>query len=777
MTARTTDEVLQDIRILVKQKGYIYALCMILMDDFHINILELDNVNYRSRLSKNEVQLILGFLIQDIVSEEPPESPLSLLEYKKRTYKLFEELHHSTMQPLFQRFKETLNMEGDTPSIIPHPKSIFTGPNLFIEPIFYAGDGIYDFQYAEFLPRKYRYDEEWLELNHNFKFSEVTNTLFKIKSIHQEKIKSIAFLNVKENRSEIIKHIKKFPGVSNKTIKDKRDEIFSHLEFFQFYDLFNLDENSHTNSHLHSLPDQAWQSFYSGLLDIFSVSASDFDNSHNIDSFLKNFTLPNPSEGRNREFQKIGDYNLFSSNPIIQISSDRYFIPITFSLFEAAYESPYYWMLEDRSYKNTLAKNRGASGEEICFEILKGIFPKGNVLKSVRIESKKGNDVSDIDIFCVLGSKALCVQVKSKKLTQLSRKGNFDQLQKDFKGAVQDAYNQGINCRKHILEGVSTYYDESGNQVSLSESINEVYILSVTTENYPSLTHQASTLLSKHPEDPYPLVLTVFDLELIAFYLQNPYDFLYYIRQRIDLMDHFKANEEMHFLGYHLLHKLYRDPRYDYVAIDNDLGQIIDQNYYPLKLGITPPKEKDKLQSKWKNTDFELLCSEIVDLKFPKVTDIIFHLLDWSEDSIDNLIKHINQIRFQTLADGDTHNFSIMAGPNRSSFGITYISWHNHDLNSLSAQLEAHSKARKYKSRADFWVGIGCLKNSNRLVDTLCFSDSKWEYDEVLEKEIHGLFSGPNKGTYSNLGRKVGRNDFYPCGSGIKYKKCCGRKF
>jgi uncharacterized protein YecA (UPF0149 family) len=68
------------------------------------------------------------------------------------------------------------------------------------------------------------------------------------------------------------------------------------------------------------------------------------------------------------------------------------------------------------------------------------------------------------------------------------------------------------------------------------------------------------------------------------------------------------------------------------------------------------------------------------------------------------------------------------------------------------------------------------LRDSNRLVDTIVFSDEKWKYDDQLEEDVKVLFGGENKGTPINFGRKVQRNDFCPCGSGIKYKKCCGRK-
>ncbi len=43
-------------------------------------------------------------------------------------------------------------------------------------------------------------------------------------------------------------------------------------------------------------------------------------------------------------------------------------------------------------------------------------------------------------------------------------------------------------------------------------------------------------------------------------------------------------------------------------------------------------------------------------------------------------------------------------------------------------------------------------------------------------KLSHGEEETQKPQTYRRQGKKVGRNDPCPCGSGKKYKKCCGRK-
>ena len=474
---------------------------------------------------------------------------------------------------------------------------------------------------------------------------------------------------------------------------------------------------------------------------------------------MNNFSIT-PEKGFNFQFQTIGNYNIINSHPIIQLDDDKYFVPITFLLFEAVYESPYYWMIDDKKYRDQAGKNRGNVGEEITYDFLSKVFGTTRTFKSIKITTKKGQDDTDIDVLCVLGSKALCVQVKSKKLTELSRKGDDKALNDDFQGAVQDAYEQGIVSRRKILEKESKFIDDAGKEIQLSEEIDEVYIMGITTENYPSLTHQSHVMLNKKNDDPFPIVLTIFDLELLTHYLDDPYDFLYYIKQRISLMDYFKADEEMVFLGYHLDQKLWKIPKSDMFAIDTDFGQLIDRNYYPLKAGLEVSDEGDAIKKRWQNEKFDQLCNELKNLNEAKITDILFHLFDWSGDARKNLVDFIISIKQKSLDDGKIHNFSIPPDNSYSPrVGVTYFSLNSDDAEELRKRLLTLCQTRKYKSKGDVWIGFGSLKSSQNMIDIVAFNDQNWKYDEELEKVSKVLLEGKGQGKFIRLGKKTGRNE------------------
>ena len=770
---RNTETVIKDLKDLIYSKGYIYALCMILFEDFHINPEKIQEIDLRKRLSTKEASLLLGFLIQDVIDFSTPETSQDLVQLKQKTYEFMEELHQSFTIPFLEKLEKSFCKTHDEKNYREDMKDFFGKGDMLTEPIFYSGTGVYDFQYLEFLERKYKYDKKWLSDEKDFDFTQAQNIVSQIKGILQKKSKKVRLYDLKEKMPVMIEGMKKKNPNEDWELHAKN--ILPMMELHQYVELFFEHVKEEKNLSIDEIRENGWRSFYESLIELFVVKKSDFESNVNIETFLNNFSIT-PEKGLNSQFQTIGNYNIINSHPIIQLGDDKYFVPITFLLFEAVYESPYYWMIDDKKYRDQAGKNRGNVGEEITYNFLSKVFGITRTFKSVKITTKKGQDDTDIDVLCVLGSKALCVQVKSKKLTELSRKGDDKALNDDFQGAVQDAYEQGIVSRRKILEKESKFIDDAGKKIQLSEEIDEVYIMGITTENYPSLTHQSHVMLNKKNDDPFPIVLTIFDLELLTHYLDDPYDFLYYIKQRTSLMDYFKADEEMVFLGYHLDKKLWKIPKSDMVAIDTNFGQLIDRNYYPLKAGLEVSDEGDAIKKRWQNEKFDQLCKELKNLNEAKITDILFHLFDLSGDARKNLVDFIISIKQKSLDDGKIHNFSIPPDNSYSlRVGVTYFSLNSDDAEELRKRLLTLCQVRKYKSKGDVWIGFGSLKSSPNMTDIVAFNDQNWKYDEELEKVSKVLLEGKGKGKFIRLGKKIGRNEDCPCGSGLKYKKCCGR--
>ena len=761
------EEVVVKIRELINQKGYIYALCMILFEDFHIDIENVHKIDYKSRISKNESLLLIGFLIQNELDFSFPDSPLDLISMKEKTYKLLEELHLSFMESFAEKMVNTAREIKKDPNYKNSERDFFGTGDMLVEPIFYSGDGVYDFQYLDYLDKKYKYDRKWLEEKKSFDIKKTKKIVLRTKEILQEKSKKVRLIRPKDRMPEMVAKMKK--NQPDEDWEKHAKEMIPMMEIYQYVNLFFENQIEGDNFDLDKIREEGWKSFYQGLIDLFVVNVSDFSSDLNIESFFQNFSTI-PKKGLNDGFKMIGDFNLSLAKPIIQIDKQRYFVPISFSLFEAVYESPFYWIIEDREYFSKHGSaNRGKASEEMTRDFLVNVFGKNDTFESVKIIRKKGEADTDIDILCLLGNKALCVQVKSQKLTELSRKGSDEALNGDFQKAVQDAYEQGRKSRTSILERGVTFLDREGKEISISEEIDEVYLMIVTTENYPSLTHQAHILLNKEQDDPFPLTITIFDLEILAHYLKNPYDFLYYVRQRISLIEYFRADEEIIYLGFHLMHKLYKDEEYNYCALDGSFGQFIDRNFYPIKADIEVSDAGDKIKKRWKNEKFQMVIDQLQSAKIAGFTDAIFYLYDLSSKDVDDLIQAIENTKEKTRREKRLHDFSMIFDKGKS--GVSFISIPQENSEELESRLMSLAIGRKYKTKADTWLAFGYRTGSKNFLDFIAFTKQPWQEDKKLEEVASILRKGIE--VLPNL-KKIGRNDLCYCESGKKYKKCHG---
>lgn len=770
---REQSQIIYDIRNLVQEKGFIYTLCMIIFEDNHIIVEELNSVNYFDRLNKNEISLLLGFLIQNKIDLTPPEDPRLLIELKTKTYELFEELHNSLNNLVSDKMREIITSKT-IQSEFKSFKELYSGDKTFIEPIFYANDGAYDFQFLNYLKAKYKYDEKWLLEKRNFDFDKTIAIVQKIRDIANKRCKKVDFFSLKEKGPALKKIVKKNFKGTKFDFETEYKEFKDIMELYQFSSLFTDSTEEQIKFSPEHIYEQDWELFYKNIIELFVVRKSDIDKILYFDAFINNFSLT-PGKNTNIKFNNIGDFNEFSACPLIKLDDERYFIPITYSIYEAVYECPYYWMTKDQAYLDSLGKHRGNTGEEISYDILSKVFGTSNTFRSIKIETRKGLYDTDIDILCILGRKAICVQVKSKKMTQMTKQGSYKTLLKDFKGAVQDAYNQGLICRNKILENKAKFYDSNDNDFKLPSGIDQVYIMGITSENFPALTHQSNILFEKNTTDPNALFMSFFDLEVVAHYLNNPYDFLYYINQRITLTEHINAENELLFLSYHLQKKLDLNEKISGLFIDSSLGCEIDRDYYPLKMGLKVSDKNNRIKHRWRSLEFERLCNCITQIDTPHVVDIIFSLYDLDEESKENIVKYITECKQETKKDGKQHDRTLVSNRyNGKSFGLTFHTFSFYEIGFQKENWINHCKARKYHSKADSWIGLASLPESKQMVDFVVYYNQPWKYDNEEEQHTKNFQSIP-KFIRNRNGVKPQRNEPCPCGSGKKYKKCCGK--
>lgn len=719
-TQRSEQDIFCDLAKLCIQPGYVHALAAVCYQENFIFFTkavteaDLDKMYSTSRLIRTEINTLVGLMVKSDIDWTIP-LPHTLQGYIDRSRALLEELHHC-----LSRVANPIDVdepEGFSPRE-------FLGRGEFLrEPIFYGGESAYDFQYLELAPKKYAADAAWLEDHVGF-------------SIEDARIVASAIGTVQSD----------------------------HLEAFR--------------ASLGLLRPEEWT-----VLPVFATHPTELAQRGGmevelVERVLKAFTLPD--QERNDEFHSLHDFNAVSATPLIRMPDGEYLSLQSYALAEAIYDTPFYWMWSDEAYRPNLTKHRGEFAEHFTAERLSLVFGKESVYTNVEIHRTKASRIGEVDVLVIWGDRAIVVQAKSKRLTIESRKGSDRAIRSDFKQGIQAAYDQAIKCSRSLGDSRVELRPKDGRTVSRPPEIKEVYVFCVVSDHYPALSFQSSQFLELkevagiHP----PLVVDVFALDVLTEMLQSPLYFLSYINRRANYADRIIASQELTILAYHLDQNLWIDSDLTGIHIGDDFSASLDIAMSARRTGTPGATIPNGILTRLLSTTLGRVIKEIESRPIPATIDLGFLLMEFSEDAITNISLAMEHLVKLARDDGRNHD---------ASFGFDYkrtgLTIHcNADPDSVAGRrLQAHCALRKYKEKADSWFGL-CISPSGPSVRLGVASLSEWEWDAGMEEAIRSLReSSPPEEVFNAIakargqGNKIGRNERCPCGSGLKYKKCCGQ--
>lgn len=754
---RDMEDILKQIKALAHKRGFIYALLLIIRRDQTVFPSEYGTMNSHDRLITEEIGLLLRYWVENNTDHwMVPDSLDELASMKHEAIQLMDDLHYSYLKPSDSSFAPaTIPQSNDEAKS--YLEKVFPLNRRIQEAVFYSGDSLYDFEYTDYLPEKYKYDLDWLKENKRFEPNEVIAIVQTIKRLITEKSNSIPGLD--ENTRMMLEH----PS------KDSEGDLLN--DFIEYTPFFTQELFDPDNSKRHS----AMVIFCEKILNIFSISANDIAGLHGSSEYLNNFSL-DLCAPYDEEYMGPGYFNILQTKPLLKYGDDKYLVPLVYWLFMSAYEVPYYWLMADPDYEKIAGSHRGQASEEIAFNILSPLFGS-NLYQDIIIKGVAKKPKTDIDLLAVVGSVAICFQIKSKKLTESSKQGNIDSIRSDFNKAVMAAHEQGLICRENILNpaGANFYNKEGNTPFVLPNGIKDVYIVCLTSENYPALTSQVLELAGDTDDSVQsPIAFSIFDLRLITYYLDTPFDFAYYIRQRINTARYCIATTEMSLLGYHLRKKLWIYPGQDRLFIDDSFASDIDQNYYPKFANLkVAPDTVDRIANRWRNDAFEQLWKAVASHSDPRRTTVVFDLFDLSSDSVDKMMSMIQEGHERVMKRRNRVAVSMVFDL-PSPFGITFLIQPPSFGTALIMDMEATGAVQKYQFHQDKWITLGRRIDSPYLVDLLMVDENPWQYNESMENAV--LEYKRTTAEYAkSTSREIGRNDPCPCGSGKKYKNCHGK--
>ena len=508
-----------------------------------------------------------------------------------------------------------------------------------VETTFYEESGYYNDQPLLFSQYLYEHDEEWIFKNKGFKLDSLISFYYSTCEV----------------------------------LANKRINYINNKEHYGINDIFFT------------------------IKEVQKASSESLNDEHQLDAMtikriINSFSCRPGSQFSS--FKRPGDENILTYYPIIEIKKGVYWLPLPDMLAHAIYLSPLHWMREDEAYKNVVDKHIGVALEEICGGLLEKTFD--DVYDAVEIYKGK-NRLTDIDSLAIHDNTAIVVQAKNKRMMPTTFSGDIKSLKTDFEIVAQQAYNQGEkSCL--ALKDLSKYkFRQNGQELKIPK-ITQVYILCVSSGVYYAGATQVNEYLKqKYPETNLPVLLSVFDLDLLTRYLTNPNEFIYYLKLRVTQYKKIASNNEVAPLSSYLFSDFMHDTESDRVLLMDDLITPLDSDYYKNQL-FNRPNGKGSFSVRFNDAPhFVSLLESVYKSKNTgkeKVLELLFSLP----------IEAIRQLEDKMK----THSLSILSKENCGftgvfdTFGISYYNGIYININELLNRM--FTNADLYKKNA--WIGV-----------------------------------------------------------------------
>jgi hypothetical protein len=588
------------------------------------------------------------------------------------------------LKELHQSMSAPIFTELDLSKIEREGFNPFTRGAVLREPIFYSGESAYNFQYRDFSLKKYVKDNDWFLNNKGFSIEDARTVISCIYEIQMRKLLE----NVNSFKKKEPQHRTILPGF-----------IFSNKE----------------------------------VANQCSVEKSI------INKILRAFT---PPEGmRNQDFKALNDFNITNAYPLIDAGNQEYLLFQYYSLVEALYETPFYWMGSDKTYVNKAMRNRGKFTEEFSAERLGLVFGKNRVFTNVNIIKSKKQKAGEIDVLVVFADRAIVVQSKSKRLTLESKKGNDSCIKDDFKKSIQDSYDQGLVCSKLLSDPSYKLIDASDNVINIPRQFKEIYIICIVSDHYPALNFQVLQFLKyKQTKTIFPpFVMDVFLLDVMTEFFQSPLLLLSYLNRRTLYSDILHASNELTILSYHLKYNLWFEDKYDIVQLCDDISADLDLSMMVRREGIPGDPTLPGILTRFKDTTIGDIIQQIEESEEPTIIDLGFMLLMLEEEAVIEVSNGINRLSQMAKIDKKHHDLTIGVG----STGLT-IHCNNDPLDVAARRLEDHCVKRKYTQKTDNWFGI-CVKPDDISLRFGIELNYNWEKSDEMDGIVKELPKGKRK--------------------------------
>lgn len=434
-----------------------------------------------------------------------------------------------------------------------------------------------------------------------------------------------------------------------------------------------------------------------------------------------------------------------------------------------------------------IKKKTSETCEELVGKYIKNIIPEAEVLISNHYRS--GKKICENDVLIMFDKYLFIIEVKSGSFTPDVAMNNIESHFVSLKTLVEDADSQANRFMEELEKRkLLEIYDSNNKKSSLKkiikiEDYKEIFKFAITLEGFNEIEARADKvgILNLNKDI---IVCSLDDLKVYSDYFENnPTQFLHYMTYR-KLATHsleIELNDELDHLDLYIEHNCYPETAKKFMRKDKKINKIfweglrkdLDLYYRGRYIGGDYTVEKPvQLIPKRLNEIIQYTNNN------PNLKNItaICYLLDMSGDEQKNLFDNIEMCINHYI---NTKKIKLAFINERLGSLVVLccvVDNINYDIENVYDDIYANMKITKSSQASLFFL---FYNNKKVLINIryvlLTVNDERYktsEIDRIAEKIKENRF---NKRINQNGRRKIGRNELCPCGSGFKYKKCCGK--
>lgn len=467
-----------------------------------------------------------------------------------------------------------------------------------------------------------------------------------------------------------------------------------------------------------------------------------------------------------------------NKKPFIEIDGVHYAF-LYYALFDNIYRNIQRGIMKIKpQYVDKWKEFQTSASETMVADLFQKLLPGAEVHIGNYYPVKSSlKQMNENDIIITYHNYLFIIEVKAGSFPTTAPIMDYSAYEKAYHNLAEVADSQCSRTLNYIKgHPVPQFYNrdkEPTFNLPAIDTFEEIFTFSVTVDNFNAFAAKAEKLSGIVLKEE-TIVLSYDDLLVYGGYFDSSINFLHYLKQRKAAMrvPQYQVNDEFDHLGLYIDRNLYALNPSQYGDVKNVFwnGFRHDIDEYFNWLYIDANRAKKPVQN---------IPDEIVEIlhylkeNISVEAIVLAHfLMDLSTESKEEFVKQIKYGLKRQRELGRTTPIIVFGDIKYCVFismpgVIPFEEKEQYDY--------AYAMASRNEKIPVMWISLK-YDNTNKLISVSGRKCSLTDLDEVEKARINQYGKEKAKDwveLHKRSHKKIGRNDYCPCGSGKKYKKCC----